>query len=41
MQTRAHFIHEEPAMRWEDGIPLEMDFLEPWFTGILQKKKFS
>lgn len=21
MQILTHFIHEEPAMRWEDGIP--------------------
>ena len=39
MQTLAHFIHEEPAMRWEDGIPLGNGFLGAMVYGHTAKEK--
>ena len=41
MQTLAHFIHEEPAMRWEDGIPLGNGFLGAMVYGHTAKEKIQ
>ena len=41
MQTRTHFIHEEPAMRWEDGIPLGNGFLGAMVYGHTAKEKIQ
>ena len=41
MQTLTHFIHEEPAMRWEDGIPLGNGFLGAMVYGHTAKEKIQ
>lgn len=41
MQILTHFIHEEPAMRWEDGIPLGNGFLGAMVYGHTAKEKIQ
>lgn len=41
MQRHTHFIHTEPAMRWEDAIPLGNGFLGAMVYGHTSKEKIQ
>lgn len=41
MEEQKHYIHREPAMRWEDGIPLGNGFLGAMVYGHTSKEKIQ
>lgn len=41
MEKNTHFIHREPAMRWEDAIPLGNGFLGAMVYGHTSKEKIQ